>query len=117
MTDKCPGWRYKTPIDIVRFLMKNQVHKVEAGWWHDGFGIKSDDWFILHSANSKKTAKAPANLFTTGEIEIEARSGELVHARRDLLDTIEAIDKWNSKNAAERRQYERLKKKFETATN
>lgn len=114
ITDEKPKWDFKTPIEIARWLSSHDVKRIDFMDWHDGFGVQSKQWMVWWDGKAKllDVPYKTLEIQSTAEVKFEPDYRGLVHMDTRLVDRLDAIDKWEAKNKKERRDYERLKKKF-----
>lgn len=115
MEETRPKWDFKTPKEIAEWLRNHaQVDKITHHSWHDGFGVRSEEWMHFH-AGKNQSPKIPANIIgcdSNAEVVLKCTCSGLVYLNANLRTRLEEIKKFDAKNKAERATYERLKKKF-----
>lgn len=111
--DKRPEWRFEQDMEAVRFLLGNIV-KIEHKWEMTSADT-SRNWIRLTRKNGvwRDFRDFPDSLFRFVS-DHHASLIQMTHEGNRARELLDKIDAWDKKHAAERTEYERLKRKFET---
>lgn len=114
--DMRPAWPHKeiTEADFRTIISAGMVERVDAKWEYTSEDT-TREWLEVTSRDGRTTV-LPATWPVVLEFVGYAHNPglfKLNYLGERCEKTIEAIDAWEKKNAADRRAYERLKAKFE----
>lgn len=114
LTDERPKWPHKVPEETARWLLNNTVTTITHHWEFTGPDT-SRDWLVLHGEKSKEAFATCFFDLYPYEVSFRPDHAGLVQVAPNVRETIRKIDAWEKAHARERREYERLKRKFEGA--
>ena len=120
--DTRPEWTFDIPEKLMRWIRDHNIPTLKSGWRMVGVD-RSEEWIEL-IANDGSTREVKDQRFyrkpcVWDYIKLNESGGHSIvkytsqgESARDLLDKIDLFEK---NHAAERAQYERLRKKFGNA--
>ncbi len=114
MTNR-PSWNHKLSEEQVRWLASGVV-KITHHWEMTGADT-ARDWIELHKKDGAKRV-FPTGFLNDGLFQFRPNFRELVvptYQGEMAIRDLDKIDEWEKKNQRDRADYERLKRKFETA--
>ena len=123
--DNRPAWPHKVSEDLARWIYGHAVTKITHHWRMTSADT-SEDWLELHATEGDKKEPVKKMVGTRellGGSHWHAQDGiffnpdhaRLVQVAGKIQETIRKIDEWERRNEADRAEYDRLKKKFESA--
>ena len=106
-----PGWPFKIPERVARWILTHGVDTIKYKWAFTSED-ESKDWIELWSDKEHIQVQTSFNKVWP---EIRVTMGPRMVEFKSWIDVaghIQMIDKYNDKEARDRREYERLKEKF-----
>jgi hypothetical protein len=114
MTEQRPEWNHPISEADARWLYKNAITKITHHWKFTSEDT-TENWVEVHT-DAKTTRRFPSGYFTDSQYWRFAPNHRALitpgYAAERAIKDINAIDAWEKKNATERAEYERLKRKF-----
>ena len=113
--DLKPTWPFEITEKLARWFYTNSVVKITHHWKFTGVDT-ADYWIECHPDNKGNPKRVDTSFFTYNRyLEFNPDHRCLIQFKKHtgMLQRIEELDKWEKKHKRERRDYERLKKKFE----
>lgn len=105
-----PVWVREFPYEVAKWLRFNRVVKVElhSEASDDGFGST----FFIVAYGKDEGASMRIEMEQMGHITLHASYRTLIEIPRDMEKMIDDTEAWDKAHKRERREYERLKRKF-----
>lgn len=114
MITERPKWPYKTPEELVRWIFSSAIKKITHHWRMTG-NDTSEDWLLFHNEKGEERRMPTRFEAVYPEVRFDPDHARLIQLKGypDVWETIRQIDAWEKANDHDRREYERLKVKFE----
>ena len=114
--DKRPRWTHKIKEDLARWICNHLITKIT----HHVVMTSEDELgnFLLLECKHKdkfESRKVPTDFFKDNqEVRFNPDFRKLVKLSEEVIKTLRFIDAFESENDLDRKEYERLKRKFDT---
>lgn len=114
--DVRPPWPHKIPEEVARWLAASFVVRIDHQWKMTGVDT-SHDWLVFYRTDGESREFPTAFAEMWPEVHFSPNHASLVRFKPypDVRATLDQINAWEKKNARDRSEFERLKRKFVTS--